>query len=198
MKYILASASPRRKELLEQIGLKFEIIPACGEEVIQYEKPEEVVMDLSRQKAEEIAKKRTEITIPEVIIGADTVVAYQDTILGKPKDKEDAYRMISLLQGNSHKVYTGVTLILRSGENATVHSFFEETKVTMYPMSEAEREWYINTKEPFDKAGGYGIQGKCAIFIEKISGDYNNVVGLPVARIYQELLKLGVDIYGES
>lgn len=198
MKYILASASPRRKELLEQIGLKFEIIPACGEEVIQYEKPEEVVMDLSKQKAEEIAKKRTEMTVPEVIIGADTVVAYKDTILGKPKDKEDAYRMISLLQGKSHKVYTGVTLILRSGENTTVHSFFEETKVTMYPMSEAEREWYINTKEPFDKAGGYGIQGKCAIFIEKISGDYNNVVGLPVARIYQELLKLGVDIYGES
>ena len=198
MKYILASASPRRKELLEQIGLKFEIIPACGEEVIQYEKPEEVVMDLSRQKAEEIAKKRTEITIPEVIIGADTVVAYKDTILGKPKDREDAYRMISLLQGNSHKVYTGVTLILRSGEETTVHSFFEETKVTMYPMSEEEREWYIDTKEPFDKAGGYGIQGKCAIFIEKISGDYNNVVGLPVARIYQELLKLGVDIYGES
>ena len=198
MKYILASASPRRKELLEQIGLKFEIIPACGEEVIQYEKPEEVVMDLSRQKAEEIAKKRTEITIPEVIIGADTVVAYKDTILGKPKDKGDAYRMISLLQGNSHKVYTGVTLILRSGEETTVHSFFEETKVTMYPMSEAEREWYIDTKEPFDKAGGYGIQGKCAIFIEKISGDYNNVVGRPVARIYQELLKLGVDIYGES
>lgn len=198
MKYILASASPRRKELLEQIGLKFEIIPACGEEVIQYDKPEEVVMDLSRQKAEEIAKKRTEITIPEVIIGADTVVAYKDTILGKPKDREDAYRMIALLQGNSHKVYTGVTLILRSGEETTVHSFFEETKVTMYPMSEAEREWYIDTKEPFDKAGGYGIQGKCAIFIEKISGDYNNVVGLPVARIYQELLKLGVDIYGES
>ncbi len=198
MKYILASASPRRKELLEQIGLKFEIIPACGEEVIQYDKPEEVVMDLSRQKAEEIAKKRTEITIPEVIIGADTVVAYKDTILGKPKDREDAYRMISLLQGNSHKVYTGVTLILRSGEETTVHSFFEETKVTMYSMSEAEREWYIDTKEPFDKAGGYGIQGKCAIFIEKISGDYNNVVGLPVARIYQELLKLGVDIYGES
>ena len=198
MKYILASASPRRKELLEQIGLKFEIIPACGEEMIQYDKPEEVVMDLSRQKAEEIAKKRTEITIPEVIIGADTVVAYKDTILGKPKDREDAYRMIALLQGNSHKVYTGVTLILRSGEETTVHSFFEETKVTMYPMSEAEREWYIDTKEPFDKAGGYGIQGKCAIFIEKISGDYNNVVGLPVARIYQELLKLGVDIYGES
>ena len=198
MKYILASASPRRKELLEQIGLKFEIIPACGEEVIEYDKPEEVVTDLSRQKAEEIAKKRTEITIPEVIIGADTVVAYKDTILGKPKDREDAYRMIALLQGNSHKVYTGVTLILRSGEETTVHSFFEETKVTMYPMSEAEREWYIDTKEPFDKAGGYGIQGKCAIFIEKISGDYNNVVGLPVARIYQELLKLGVDIYGES
>lgn len=198
MKYILASASPRRKELLEQIGLEFEIIPACGEEIIPAAKPEEVVMDLSRQKAGEIAEKRAKEAAPEVIIGADTVVAYGNEILGKPRDKEDAYRMISLLQGNCHKVYTGVTLILRTREDTAVHSFFEETEVVMYPMSRSEREWYIATGEPFDKAGGYGIQGRCAVFIEKIQGDYNNVVGLPVARIYRELLKLGVDIYGKS
>lgn len=198
MKYILASASPRRKELLEQIGLAFEIIPACGEEIMHYEKPEEVVMDLSRQKAEEIAGNRTEKTTPELIIGADTVVAYEGKILGKPKDEADAYDMISMLQGNSHKVYTGVTLLLCEGDKVKAHSFYEETEVTMYPMTKEEREWYVGTKEPMDKAGGYGIQGRCAVFIEKIHGDYNNVVGLPVARIYQELLKLGIDIYAES
>lgn len=198
MKYILASASPRRKELLQQIGLEFDIIPACGEEIIQYEKPEEVVMDLSRQKAEEIAKRRMEKEVPEIIIGADTVVAYNGKILGKPKDEKDAYDMISMLQGNSHKVYTGVTLLLRKKEEVQVHSFYEETEVTMYPMSETEKKWYVETKEPMDKAGGYGIQGKCAVFIEKIHGDYNNVVGLPVARIYQVLQKLGIDIYSKS
>ncbi len=198
MKYILASASPRRKELLEQIGLKFEIIPACKEERMHFTKPKEAVMDLSRQKAEEIAGKRASEAVPEIIIGADTVVSYESEILGKPKDREDAYRMISLLQGKGHKVYTGVTLILRTEKEEKVHSFFEETEVFMYPMSEKEREWYIETREPFDKAGGYGIQGRCAVFIEKICGDYNNVVGLPVALIYQELLKLGVDIYKES
>ncbi len=190
--YILASASPRRKELLEQAGLNFEIIPACGEERIRYTKPEEVVMDLSRQKAEEIANARVNQEDPEVIIGADTVVAFADQILGKPKDREDAYRMLSMLQGNRHQVYTGVTLILRSKEQTRVHSFYEETEVIMQSMSQEELQWYIGTNEPFDKAGGYGIQGKCAVFIRGIHGSYDNVVGLPVARIYQEMHKLGI------
>ena len=198
MKYILASASPRRKEILEQIGLEFEIIPAKGEEVMRFTRPEEIVMDLSRQKAEEIAKQRGKEPVPELIIGADTVVAKDGIILGKPKDEEDAYRMLSMLQGTSHKVYTGVTFILRKESGIKTHSFFEETEVFMHPMSEEERRLYISTKEPFDKAGGYGIQGRCAVFIEKIHGDYQNVVGLPAAGIYQELKKLGIDIYAES
>ena len=198
MKYILASASPRRKEILEQIGLEFDIIPAKGEEEIRFTRPEEIVMDLSGQKAEEVAGQRRKEMVPELIIGADTVVAKDGVILGKPKDEADAYRMLSMLQGSSHKVYTGVTFILKKEFGVQSHSFFEETEVFMYPMSEEERRWYIATKEPFDKAGGYGIQGRCAVFIKKIHGDYQNVVGLPAAGIYQKLKKLGIDIYEES
>lgn len=202
---ILASASPRRKELLEQIGLEFEICPAKGEEIITKTVPQEVVMELSRQKAEEVAvmvttynEKHKEIVTPSdiLIIGADTVVAYGGQILGKPKDEQDAKRMLSMLSGNTHSVYTGVTLCLidpngRVGEIV----FYEKTDVTMFPITEEEMERYIATGEPFDKAGSYAIQGKSAIFIEKIEGDYNNVVGLPVTRIYQKLKEVGIDIY---
>ena len=195
MKYILASASPRRKELLKQMGLVFETIPACGEEEIRFDAPEEIVMDLSRQKAVEISEKRKEKVNAEIIIGADTVVALDGEILGKPKDAEDAYRMLSMLQGRNHKVYTGVTCIKKDRGIEKQHSFYEETEVAMYPMTEEEIRWYIGTKEPFDKAGGYGIQGRCAVFIKEIHGDYNNVVGLPAARLYQEFKKLGIAIY---
>ncbi len=195
MNYILASASPRRKELLKQIGLDFAILPVCGEEHTSFTVPQEAVMDLSRQKAEEAAKQRKEKAQEEVITGADTVVSLADMILGKPKDRQDAIRMLSALSGKSHKVFTGVTFVIFREGKKTVHSFYEETEVTMYPMSEEEINWYIGTDEPFDKAGGYGIQGRCAIFIKEIRGDYNNVVGLPVARIYQEFMKLGIDIY---
>lgn len=192
MKCILASASPRRKELLEQIGMEFEIVPAGGEETIHTSNPEEAVLELSCRKAKEVANQRAREALPELIIGADTVVAWEGEILGKPKDEADAYRMLSLLQGKKHKVYTGVTLLIRDGECENIHSFYEETEVLMYPMSEEERRWYIGTKESFDKAGGYAIQGRCAVFVKEIRGDYNNVVGLPVARIYQELQKLAI------
>ena len=195
MKFILASASPRRKELLEQMNLQFEIIPAQGEEKMHFSLPHEAVMDLSRQKAEEIAGKRDLESASEIIIGADTVVACDGQILGKPKDEEDAHQMLTMLQGRTHKVYTGVTFIIRKDGNEQVHSFYDETEVSMYPMRENEINYYVSTKEPMDKAGSYGIQGKCAVFIEKIHGDYNNVVGLPIAKIYQELLKQGIDIY---
>ena len=202
---ILASASPRRKELLEQIGLEFEICPAKGEEIITKSRPEDVVMELSKQKAEEIAsmvsayaKEHQDITTPSdiLVIGADTVVAYDGQILGKPQDEEDAKRMLTMLSGNVHSVFTGVTLVLidksgRAGELV----FYEKTDVKMYSISEQEIERYVASGEPMDKAGSYGIQGKCAIYIEKIDGDYNNVVGLPIARIYQELKKIGIDIY---
>lgn len=202
---ILASASPRRKELLEQIGLEFEICPAKGEEVITKTIPEEVVMELSKQKAEEVAamvssfgENHKEITTPSdiLVIGADTVVAFDGKILGKPVDEVDAKRMLMMLSGNTHSVFTGVTLVLidktgRAGELV----FYEKTDVKMHAMTETEIDRYIATAEPMDKAGSYGIQGKCAIHIEKIDGDYNNVVGLPIARIYQELKNIGIDIY---
>lgn len=202
---ILASQSPRRKELLEQIGLEFEICPAKGEEIITKTVPEEVVMELSKQKAEEVAAMvssfgdvHKDITTPSdiLVIGADTVVAYDGQILGKPKDEEDAKRMLTMLSGNTHSVFTGVTLVLidksgRAGELV----FYEKTDVKMHEMTEKEIDRYISTFEPMDKAGSYAIQGKCAIHIEKIDGDYNNVVGLPITRIYQELKKIGIDIY---
>lgn len=202
---ILASQSPRRKELLQQIGLEFEICPAKGEEHITKSIPQEVVMELSKQKAEEVAGMvalygdcHKDIMTPSdiLVIGADTVVAYDGNILGKPKDESDAKRMLTMLSGNIHSVFTGVTLVFIDKEGRTGELvFYEKTNVKMHEMSEQEIERYIATGEPMDKAGAYGIQGKCAIYIEKIDGDYNNVVGLPITRIYQELKKIGIDIY---
>ncbi|MGN0350042.1 MAG: Maf family protein [Roseburia sp.] len=202
---ILASASPRRKELLEQIGIAFEICPAKGEEKITKTNPAEVVEELSKQKAEEVAAMLTiygeehqELMTPQdiLVIGADTVVAVENQILGKPKDEEDACRMLRLLSGRAHEVYTGVTLFFidKSGKMGA-HVFHETTKVFMKELSEKEIKRYVASGEPMDKAGSYGIQGKCAIYIDKIEGDYNNVVGLPISRIYRELEKLGIDLY---
>ena len=202
---ILASASPRRKELLEQIGAEFVICPAKGEEVITETDPSAVVMELSRQKAEEVAygvqiynEQHADLTTPQdiLVIGADTVVAYENQILGKPKDEEDARRMLTMLSGKTHSVYTGVTFVFIDKEGRTgEHCFFEKTDVCMYPLKEAEIDRYIQSGDPMDKAGSYGIQGRFAIHIKEIRGDYNNVVGLPVARLYQELQKLGVSIW---
>ena len=199
---ILASASPRRKELLEQIGAEFVICPAKGEEVITETDPSAVVMELSRQKAEEVAygvliynEQHADLTTPQdiLVIGADTVVAYVNQILGKPKDEEDARPMLS---GKTHSVYTGVTFVFIDKEGRTgEHCFFEKTDVCMYPLKEEEIDRYIQSGDPMDKAGSYGIQGRFAIHIKEIRGDYNNVVGLPVARLYQELQKLGVSIW---
>ncbi|MCI5874528.1 MAG: Maf family protein [Clostridiales bacterium] len=202
---ILASASPRRKELLEQIGISFDICPAKGEEIITKKIPHEVVQELASQKAKEVAgmvkayeASHEELMTPQdiMVIGADTIVAYENQILGKPKEEEDAFRMLSLLSGNTHSVYTGVSIVLlgASGKVGEL-TFYEKTDVAMRQMDDAEIRRYIATGEPMDKAGAYGIQGKCAIYIDKISGDYNNVVGLPVAAIYRELKKLGIDLY---
>lgn len=194
---ILASSSPRRKELLEQIGAEFEILSAKGEEVITSDIPSQVVMELSAQKAEEVAgryekelgagKACEEKQQTVVILGADTVVAYENKILGKPKDEADAVRMLQMLAGDTHSVFTGVTLLIEQAGKREKKTFFAETKVTMYPMSEEEIKAYVATGEPMDKAGAYGIQGKCAAYIERIEGDYNNVVGLPVSLVYQTL-----------
>lgn len=187
-KIILASGSPRRRELLEQIGVKFEIHKAEGEEKITSSIPEEAVKELSLQKAKEVSGKYD----GDVIIGADTVVAVDGKILGKPADRADAVRMLRLLQGKEHQVITGVTVILK--ESGKTVSFAEVTKVYIFPMTEEQIEQYIETGEPMDKAGAYGIQGKFAVYVSGIEGDYNNVVGLPVGRLYQETLAAGVDL----
>lgn len=187
-KIILASGSPRRRELLEQIGVKFEIHKAEGEEKIASSIPEEAVKELSLQKAKEVSGKYD----GDVIIGADTVVAVDGQILGKPADRADAVRMLRLLQGKNHQVITGVTVLLK--KNGRTVNFAEVTKVYIFPMTEEQIEQYIETGEPMDKAGAYGIQGKFAVYVSGIEGDYNNVVGLPVGRLYQETLAAGVDL----
>jgi septum formation protein len=186
---ILASASPRRRELLEQIGVGFEVIPAKGEERITSTQPDEVVCELSRQKAYEVAEmldvRHTERTI---VIGADTVVCVDGQILGKPKDRADAVRMIGLLQGRVHSVFTGVTVLACTADGGRkCHTFASETKVSVYPMEPDEIEQYADTEEPMDKAGAYGIQGRFAAWVRGIEGDYNNVVGLPVSALWQVL-----------
>ncbi len=188
-KIVLASASPRRKELLEQIGLPFTVEVSNVEEVITKTAPQEVVMELSAQKAMDVKKYQKEDCI---VIGADTIVVYDGgkggSILGKPKSEEEAFEMLNHLQGNVHQVYTGVTLCF--GEE--VKSFYECTKVHVYQMTEEQIWNYIKTGEPMDKAGAYGIQGRFAAFVKGIEGDYNNVVGLPVGRVYQELVGLNM------
>lgn len=184
MKIILASASPRRRALLEQAGIPFEILIGSTEECITKEEPCEIVEELSRAKAEGVAHA---VEGDAVVIGADTIVAKGSRILGKPADEAEAAQMLSMLQGSRHQVYTGVTLVVKQGGRQEVRSFHERTEVCMNAMDAAEIQAYIATGEPMDKAGAYGIQGKAGMFISRIEGDYYNVVGLPVARLYQEL-----------
>ena len=193
---VLASGSPRRKELLEQIGLEFEIFPAKGEEVHSDLKPSLLVQELAYQKAEEVCRHYMENRDlgfdTWVFLGSDTVVVRDDVILGKPKSEEDAFEMLSSLQGRGHFVCTGVAMIaVCRGEVVWSTKFTSETRVEMYKMSPNEIWEYIKTKEPMDKAGSYGIQGRCAAYIKGIVGDYFTVVGLPVGQVYLELKKHG-------
>lgn len=184
---VLASASPRRKELLNQIGITPEIIPSDIEELVTSDIPEEVVMELSRQKAEHIWKISGVAGKEDwVVIGADTVVACEGRILGKPSDEAEAVLMISRLGGKSHQVYTGVTLISLRGQI----TFADQTDVFVSPMTDDEVREYVRRGESMDKAGAYGIQGYFAAYIERIEGSYTNVMGLPVGRVYQQLKQL--------
>lgn len=204
---ILASASPRRNDLLRQVGIEPVVEPSHVEEVITGTEPEHVVMELSKQKAEDIAALHRGENV--IVIGADTVVAVDGQILGKPKSPAEAAAMIERLQGRTHQVYTGVTLAAcgrrcvsgtdgMSGMSGMPISpfipprsvtFAERTDVTLYPMTARQIEAYAATKDPMDKAGAYGIQGQFAAYVKGISGDYNNVVGLPVGRVCQELMR---------
>ena len=187
IRVVLASASPRREELLRQIGIIPEVIPSEIEEKVTEKEPDRVVTELSRQKADEVAARLGETDAQTtVVVGSDTVVYANGEILGKPADEADAARMLRMLQGDSHYVYTGVTLIAGNKKR----SFAVETRVDVYPMSEKEIESYIACKESDDKAGAYGIQGRFAAYIRGIDGSYTNVMGLPAGRVYQEMKQL--------
>ncbi len=255
-KLILASGSPRRKEILEQIGVKFIVNSSDKEEIVTKEKPEDIVVELAFMKVCDIAGK---IGGSSVIIGADTMVALNGQVMGKPKNEAEAKSMLLKLQGNRHQVFTGVSVIVKSdkileaqgeksekgvkntkyfshpdlkqypkrrfgyamgakvkkethifytfdlkqcllckkirhGMGFKVINFVERTDVWVYPMKEGQIDSYIASGEPFDKAGGYGIQGKFAVNIEKIEGDYYNIVGFPIGKLYTVLLKEGIDI----
>ncbi|EMA6342800.1 nucleoside triphosphate pyrophosphatase [Bacillus cytotoxicus] len=185
-KLILASGSPRRKELLELANVPFEVVVSEVEETIgAYSSPADIVMALALQKASAVAETHEE----SIVLGADTIVTYDSHILGKPKDAAEAKEMLQLLSGKTHEVYTGVALI---SKEKTV-TFYERTEVTFWELTEEEIDVYIATKEPLDKAGSYGIQGKGAIFVQQIQGDYYSVVGLPIARLVRELQQFNSD-----
>ena len=177
-KIVLASASPRRRELLSKVGITFEVKPASGEERITSTEPSKVVEELSFQKAmftaHALEKEQADDLADILIIGA----------------------MLSMLQGNTHQVYTGVTVLVREEENWKVHTFHECTDVIFYPVTKEEIAEYVNSKDPMDKAGSYGIQGAWGAYVKGIRGDYNNVVGLPVARLIYETKKLGINLRG--
>ena len=187
MQIILASQTPRRRELLERMGIShFDIIPAKGEERADPNlTPEQLVEELSRQKAAEIAANHPD----SLIIAADTVVAVDGTVLGKPRDRDDAVRMLQTLSGREHTVYSGLTVCWQ-GRSVTQH---EATAVRFRPLTLDDIHHYVSTGEPMDKAGSYGIQGYGALLVEGIRGDYHNVMGLPICRLGRMLLDFGVD-----
>ena len=187
MKIILASQSPRRRELLERMGITdFEVIPARGEEIaIRAFGPDQLVEELSRRKCAEVSASHPDA----LVIAADTVVSINNRVLGKPRSEEDAAQMLAALSGKLHLVYTGVT-VAKEGRTLTQH---EVTSVRFRTLTQADIIRYIATGEPMDKAGAYGIQGYGAMLVEGISGDYYNVMGLPVCRLARMLVRFGVD-----
>jgi len=188
MNIVLASQSPRRRELLGQMGFTdFIVRPARGEEVVDPDlSPDKLVEELSRQKCAEVAANSEPDAL---VIAADTVVAIDGTVLGKPRGVQDAFAMLSRLSGRHHTVYTGVTV--RRGEQ--IRTAHEATRVHFRTLTNEEIEAYISTGEPMDKAGSYGIQGYGSMLVEGISGDYFNVVGLPVCLLGRMLAQFGVD-----
>ncbi len=188
MRIILASSSPRRKKLLAQMGLQFEVIPSeCKEKFLPEQSPAEIATKLALDKAKNVSARIQE---PALVIGADTIVVRENKILGKPKDKDEAYSMLCQLQGQVHQVITGLAVIdTQSGRCLTG---YERTQVELAPLTPQEIKWYISTGEPMDKAGAYAIQGFGGILIKRISGCYYNVVGLPIHRLWVMLKQMGI------
>jgi len=184
---ILASASPRRREILSQVGVSFEVIPSTEEEICEEKEPSRLVEILALQKAEAVSKT---LTGDYIVIGSDTIVAKDGEVLGKPVDEENAYQMLHTLQGTNHQVYSGVALVWREQGEVNKKQFHAMTEVEVLPMTKQQILAYIATGDCIDKAGAYGIQGCFAEHIKGIKGDYYNVVGLPVSRLMAELRKL--------
>lgn len=188
-KIILASASPRRRELLAQAGYEFEIQVSHKEEIYISETPDEIVKELALLKAKDIAEQNDAKNL--LVIGADTVVAHKGAILGKPKSKEDAFDMIKGFQGDKHQVYTGVAILdYDAHSKETIVNHAVRTDVYVNSMTDEEIWNYIESDNVMDKAGSYGIQSGFAVYIEKIEGDYFNVVGLPISYIYEQLKQM--------
>lgn len=181
---ILASGSPRRKELLENVNVPFTVVVSDVEEVIDQKlSPSEIVMSLAEQKAAAVAERFKE----SFVLGADTIVVHEGDILGKPENTADAKRMLTKLSGNTHQVLTGVAIFFQNEKIV----FYEQTDVTFWSVTDEEIEDYILTGEPADKAGSYGIQGIGSLFVKEMKGDYFAVVGLPVSRTVKELKTAG-------
>lgn len=191
---VLASASPRRKQILEQIGIRFEVVPSTKEEQIVGHDVDTIVRDLAKKKAQDVGLKIGRRNC--VIIGADTLVYHHGKILGKPKDEVEAKAMLRELQGDYHSVYTGVAVIIQNEKGeAKVIRLSDVTKVKVKHMKEKQIENYVATKEFEDKAGAYAIQGRFSVYVERIEGDYFTVLGLPIGKIYEALLQYNIVLF---
>ena len=189
--FILASASPRRQEMLRSVGLKFKTIPGhVNEDYIKGESPQQHVRRLAQEKTQLIARKYPRTWV----LGADTIVVIDGLILGKPKNKTQAKEMLKKLSGRKHKVFTGFTVMQVASKIS--HSDVVQSAVKFKKISAAELDWYIACAEPYDKAGGYAVQGKGAYFIKSIRGSYTNVIGLPLCEVLETLKKLEVLSFG--
>lgn len=191
MKLILASGSPRRRELLTLAGIPFEVRPCNDPEETSADTPIHTVLDLSSHKAHAVFDNVSDEG-DFAVLGADTIVVIDNEIIGKPVDDEDARQILKKLSGRTHEVYTGVCILVRKNGKTREKTFYERTAVTMYPITDEELSAYLASGEHMDKAGAYAIQGLAVKFVRKVVGDYSNIVGLPIARVYHELTTLGV------
>ncbi len=193
-KFILASSSPRRRDILNQIGIEFEVIESnADEEILDKRSPEEYVKILAERKAKSVFDSISEDDV--VVIGADTVVVYNNDIIGKPQDKKDAFKTLRMLQGNKHTVYTAISVFYKQPDNDVIfETDFDKTDVYLSSLCDSEILSYIESGEPMDKAGAYAIQEKGAVFIDKIDGDFYTVVGLSPSFLYKIFNRIGVKV----
>ncbi len=195
---ILASESPRRKEIMENMGIPYQVMASNVKEEVEELIPDQMVQALAKLKTDTIkeqVRKRSDVDKDIILIGADTMVFFEEHALGKPKDREDAARMLRMLSDKVHEVCTGVSIVIMTQDGSEKNiSFAVSTKVRVNPLTEKQIQEYIATGEPMDKAGAYAIQGKFGIFIKEIEGDYYNIVGFPIAEIYAVMLRHGIDL----